>query len=45
MDMLNDMGLPTFCDWDFCPEWGNYRDDGPKLTSPSQCGFADPTQR
>ena len=45
MDMLNDMGLPTFCDWDFCPEWGNYRDDGPKLTSPSQCGFADTTKR
>lgn len=33
-------GMPKFCDWDFCPNFANYR-NGKKLTSSSECGFGD----
>ena len=40
MEKLKSMGLPEFCDWDFCPDFVNYREDGAKLTSAAECGFS-----
>ena len=39
METLESYGLPTFCDWDFCPGFTNYREDGDKLTTSETCGF------
>ena len=38
-DARVDGACPTFCDWDFCPGFTNYREDGAKLTTSETCGF------